>query len=39
VGKDGFGFAYLNSDKIGGAIFELIQWAPKRDGIDEKNTK
>ncbi len=26
--EDGFGFAYLDSDRIGGAIFELIQFAP-----------
>ena len=39
VGKDGFGFAYVDSDKIGGAIFELIQWAPKKDEAAEKNAK
>lgn len=28
--EDGSGFAYLDSDKIGGVIFELIQKAPKK---------
>ena len=25
--EDGLGFAYLDSDKIGGVIFEMIQWS------------
>jgi len=28
--EDGSGFAYLDSDKIGGAIFELIQKPPQK---------
>lgn len=27
---DGSGFAYLNSDRIGGAMFELIQWPAQK---------
>jgi len=37
--EDGFGFAYIDSDKIGGAIFELIQWAPKKEEAGGKETK
>jgi 4-hydroxyphenylpyruvate dioxygenase-like putative hemolysin len=28
--EDGSGFGYLDSDRIGGAIFELIQWPPQK---------
>jgi methylmalonyl-CoA/ethylmalonyl-CoA epimerase len=28
--KDGSGFAYLDSDRIGGAMFELIQWQAQK---------
>ena len=28
--EDGSGFAYLNSDRIGGAMFELIQWQAQK---------
>ena len=28
--NDGSGFAYLDSDKIGGVVFEVIQMAPER---------
>lgn len=28
--EDGSGFAYLNSDRTGGAIFELIQWQTQK---------
>jgi methylmalonyl-CoA/ethylmalonyl-CoA epimerase len=28
--EDGSGFAYLDSDRIGGAMFELIQWQAER---------
>jgi len=28
--EDGFGFAYLDSDKIGGVIFEVIQMSPQK---------
>ena len=29
--EDGTGFAYVDSDRIGGAVFELIQWPPKKN--------
>jgi methylmalonyl-CoA/ethylmalonyl-CoA epimerase len=28
--EDGSGFAYLDSDRIGGAMFELIQWQAQK---------
>jgi len=28
--EDGSGFAYLDSDRIGGAMFELIQWQAEK---------
>jgi len=28
--EDGTGFAYLDSDRIGGAMFELIQWQAEK---------
>jgi methylmalonyl-CoA/ethylmalonyl-CoA epimerase len=28
--EDGTGFAYIDSDQVGGAIFELIQWPPEK---------
>jgi catechol 2,3-dioxygenase-like lactoylglutathione lyase family enzyme len=31
--EDGLGFAYLDSDKIGGVIFEMIQWSKEKDGV------
>jgi len=37
--EDGFGFAYVDSDKIGGAIFEMIQYAPKKEEGSEKDTR
>ncbi len=39
VGKDGFGFAYVDSDRIGGTIFELIQSASKKEAGAEKDTR
>jgi len=31
--EDGLGFAYLDSDKIGGVIFEMIQWPAQQDAV------
>jgi len=28
--EDGSGFAYVDSDRIGGAMFELIQWPAQK---------
>jgi catechol 2,3-dioxygenase-like lactoylglutathione lyase family enzyme len=32
---DGLGFAYLDSDKVGGVIFEMIQWPADREKMSE----
>ena len=31
--EDGLGFAYLDSDKVGGVIFEMIQWPAQQDAV------
>jgi methylmalonyl-CoA/ethylmalonyl-CoA epimerase len=36
ITEEGAGFAYLGSDKIGGAIFELIQWPKKKPEFARK---
>jgi catechol 2,3-dioxygenase-like lactoylglutathione lyase family enzyme len=37
--EDGLGFAYLDSDKIGGVIFEMIQWSKEKDGVSSLKNK
>jgi hypothetical protein len=37
--EDGLGFAYLDSDKIGGVIFEMIQWSKEKNGVSSLNRK
>jgi len=37
--EDGLGFAYLDSDKIGGVIFEMIQWSKEKNGVRSLNRK
>ncbi len=31
---DGLGFAYLDSDRVGGVVFEMIQWPGDKDKVD-----
>jgi methylmalonyl-CoA/ethylmalonyl-CoA epimerase len=38
--EDGLGFAYLDSDKIGGVVFEMIQWpAGGQDSLQSLKSK
>ncbi len=38
--EDGLGFAYLDSDKIGGVVFEMIQWpAGDKDALQSLKKK
>jgi hypothetical protein len=31
--EEGLGFAYLDSDKVGGVLFEMIQWPAQQDAL------